>query len=339
MVSCLVAALALGLLLAAPTTLIFTIAILAMPVPERIGVKVSQRSVVRVLVDLLIGAIAGALLGIVPWQIGMPATNREGAQGFVVVYVAIPRTVILIYLGMVAGAVVGTETGRFVVGGAVPTNKPQVTPTLLTRRLILAGSVVSCFLIAVASYVIWLGWHGYLLPVHYVQQANAGCPREEGYHIRHMCLWWPSKYDNWTKAGRWTIYDPDGTKRVEGTYNNRQCEIGTWTWYNRDGTIHQLVEHDERGTPIGYADYENGVAKKVVKQDYDQHGNLKGHTVTENGISKYEIYVQKSTCHWDDDPKKREEMENAYAAHVRNGATPEQAREAVIQEYHLRKSR
>ena len=116
--------------------------------------------------------------------------------------------------------------------------------------------------------------------------------------------------------GRWTYFHPNGKKLSEGMFH-RDSRVGTWTYWNDDGSLREVDENDERGMPIRLTEYENGVVKRVVLPDNSGKANCSG-------------------THWDDDPKKRVEMEEAYQRKLRAGATDGQAQEAVIQEYGLR---
>jgi antitoxin component YwqK of YwqJK toxin-antitoxin module len=117
--------------------------------------------------------------------------------------------------------------------------------------------------------------------------------------------------------GKWTYYYPNGKKLSEGMCHG-DAEVGTWTYWNDDGSVWKVQEHDERGMSRRITEYENGVVKRVVLPDNSGTSNCSG-------------------THWDDDPKKRAEIEEAYQRKLRAGATHDQAREGVIQEYGLRK--
>jgi hypothetical protein len=54
-----------------------------------------------------LGGIVGLILGIILWFTRMPHSNKEGADGYYLIFEAVPITIILIILGGVIGIIVG----------------------------------------------------------------------------------------------------------------------------------------------------------------------------------------------------------------------------------------
>ena len=180
-----------------------------------------------------------------------------------------------------------------------------------TKAILVTSAALVLLAVIVMGSLIWLAWGDYLFPQRYREYYPNGKISFDGYKIRVA----PDMHVN---DGHWIIYNNDGSKDHEGSYR-RGREVGTWTTYYPDGTPQEIMEYDDNGISQRCTKFAKDGTKKVIDR-----ATLPPFSGEDTGII------------WSRDPKKCEACEKAYWDKHRAGMDHNEAREATIQEYHLR---